>query len=288
MDRINLVAQPEGGYALLDSGREEKLEKYSDFVLERPDPQALWEKHLPSSEWAKAQGRYTREGREGKWESTGLPKEWQISYGGFTFIIRPTSFKHTGLFPEQLPNWEWIQEKIKTARRPVSVLNLFAYTGGATLAAARAGASVTHVDASKVAMSWARDNATASGLTDAPIRWITEDVLAFIKREIKRGTRYDAIIMDPPAFGHGPSGELWKIEENLLELMGLCADLLSDTPLFVLMSGYAAGYSPLAFGYNLEIFEKKFGGTIECGDLAIAEQGSERILPCGIFARWSN
>jgi 23S rRNA (cytosine1962-C5)-methyltransferase len=203
------------------------------------------------------------------------------------FIIRPTSFKHTGLFPEQLPNWEWAGDKIRNAGRPINVLNLFGYTGGATLAAARAGASVTHVDASKTAVAWAKENAAASGLADAPIRFIVEDVVAFVKREVKRGTKYDAIIMDPPAFGHGPDGELWKIEEHLLELMKLCQELLSDTPLFVLMSGYAAGYSPLAFGYNLEQFEKKFGGRVECGDLAIQQRGSERMLPCGIFARWS-
>jgi 23S rRNA (cytosine1962-C5)-methyltransferase len=287
MERINLLAKPTGDYALLDSGSEEKLEKYSEFVLARPDPQALWEKHLPEAEWLKAQGRYSREDGEGKWESNGLPKEWSLKYGGLTFIIRPTSFKHTGLFPEQLPNWDWVGEKVRGAGKSVNVLNLFAYTGGATLAAARAGANVTHVDASKTAVAWARENAEASGLSEAPIRWITEDVLVFLKREIKRGNKYDAIIMDPPAFGHGPGGELWKIEENLLDLMKLCLELMSETPLFVLMSGYAAGYSSLAFGYNLDIFEKKFGGTTECGDLAIAEEGSERILPCGIFARWS-
>jgi 23S rRNA (cytosine1962-C5)-methyltransferase len=228
MERINVVAKPTGDYELLDSGSGEKLEKYSQFVLARPDPQALWEKHLPDAEWAKASGRYSREEGEGKWESNGLPKEWQMSYGGLTFIIRPTSFKHTGLFPEQLPNWDWVGEKIKKAGRPISVLNLFAYTGGATLASARAGASVTHVDASKTAVAWARENAEASGLAEMPIRWITEDVLQFVKREIKRGTKYDAIIMDPPAFGHGPGGELWKIEEDLLDLMKLCLELISD------------------------------------------------------------
>ncbi len=290
MERINLVAKPSGEYELLDSGGGEKLERYSQFVLARPDPQALWEKNLPEVAWAEVQGRYTRDGREGKWEGKDLPKEWPITYGGLQFTIRPTSFKHTGLFPEQLPNWDWIGEKITKATkegRGVSVLNLFAYTGGATLAAARAGAQVTHVDASKGAVAWARENATLSGLAEAPVRWIIEDVLQFVKREIKRGVRYDAIIMDPPAFGHGPKDELWKIEEDLLDLLKLCAELLSDNPLFILMSGYAAGYSPLAFGYNLDMFEKKFGGGVECGDLSIQESKSDRILPCGIFARWS-
>ncbi len=303
MERINLVAKPSGDYELLDCGREEKLEKYSEFVLARPDPQALWEKTLPESEWAKAHGRYVRDGKEGVWQGRELPKEWQVVYGGLTFKIRPTSFKHTGLFPEQLPNWEWITQKLSSQKvlgsldaqpdhfaqkvSAPSVLNLFAYTGGATLAAARAGAQVTHVDASKVAVTWARENAEASGLAEAPIRWITEDVLVFIKREIKRGVRYDAIIMDPPAFGHGPNNEIWKIEEQLLELLALCEQLLSEKPLFVLMSGYAAGYSPLAFGYNLERFIKNHGGSVVCGDLSLAQKGSERVLPCGIFARWS-
>ena len=233
------------------------------------------------------QGRYIREGGEGKWEvKKDLPKEWSVAFGGLQFLIRPTSFKHTGLFPEQLSNWDWMRETIQHARKPVSVLNLFGYTGGASLAAAQAGASVTHVDASKTAVAWARENAAASGLADKPVRWITEDVIQFVKREIKRGTRYDAIVMDPPAFGHGPDGELWKIEEDLLPLMDLCAQLLSDNPLFVLMNGYAAGYSPLAFAYNLESFAKKLGGSIEYGDLTIEEKGSSRYLPCGIFARW--
>ena len=301
IERITLIAKPSSGYELLDSGGEEKLERYGDVVLARPDPQALWEKSLPESEWAKADGRYVREGREGKWDiKKELPKEWPIEFGppagGLKFLIRPTSFKHTGLFPEQLSNWEWVGEKIAKAGRPISVLNLFAYTGGATLAALKAGAFVTHVDASKTAVAWARKNAELSGLTEKPVRWITEDVLVFLGREVKRGVHYDAIIMDPPAFGHGPKDELWKIEENLLELMKLCLELLSEKPLFVLMSGYAAGYSPLAFGYNLEPFVKKFGGGVTCGDLTIQEStrstssGQERgrLLPCGIFARWSS
>lgn len=302
IERVTLTTAPEEGYCLLDSGREEKLERFGDVLLVRPDPQALWEKHLDTEEWNKANGVYVREGREGgKWTGN-LSKEWQIQFGGFTFLLKPTSFKHTGLFPEQLSNWEWSGELLRKshplqrvepdssgdafASLTPSVLNLFGYTGGATLAAARAGAQVTHVDASKTAVAWARQNAELSGLKDAPVRWITEDALTFVKREIKRGVKYDAIVMDPPAFGHGPAGELWKIEEDFLELMKLVPEVLSEKPLFVLINGYAAGYSPLAFAYNLVPFAEKFGGSIEYGDLQIGEQGTERVLPSGIFARW--
>ena len=284
MDKITLTTKPEAGYELIDSGAEHKLERFGDVVLSRPDPQALWQKGR-GEEWQKAQGRFEREGKDGKWVGT-LEKQWEIEFGGLKFLIKPTSFKHTGLFPEQLSNWEWSQKKIKEAGREVNVLNIFGYTGGATLAMAAAGASVTHVDASKTAVAWARENAKLSGLEDAPVRWITEDAITYLKREVSRGTKYDAVVMDPPAFGHGPDGEVWKFEENFLELLGLVEKLLSDKPLFVLINGYAAGYSPLAFAYNLESFVKKFGGAIEYGDLAIAESNSDRILPAGIFARW--
>jgi len=292
MKRITLTTPPSRDYELLDSGQEEKLERYGGVLLSRPDPQALWEKRLPESEWAKAAGRYERKGREGEWHAKHLPDEWPLEFGGLKFLIKPTSFKHTGLFPEQQPNWEWVEAKIK--EKPQSkVLNLFGYTGGASLAAAKAGAEVVHVDASKTAVAWARENAKLSGLESAPIRWIIEDALLFVKREVKRGNTYDGIIMDPPAFGHGPKNELWKIEEDLLELIKLCAQLLSDKPLFFLINGYAAGYSPLAFAYNLEPLIKKFGGGLEYGDLTIEEKGGlpgqgGRLLPCGIFARWSS
>lgn len=285
MKRITLTTGSSKGYELLDSGGEEKLERFGDVVLARPDPQALWDKTLATSDWEAATGAYTREGKDGQWRGA-LPKEWAVEFGGTKFLIRPTSFKHVGLFPEQESNWQWGSELIKNAGREVSVLNLFGYTGGATLAAAHAGAGVTHIDASKTAVAWARENAAASGLEGKPIRWIVEDALQFVKREVKRGAKYDAIIMDPPAFGHGPKNELWKIEENFVELVKLCGELLSDKPLFFLINGYAAGYSALAFAYNLEQFEKKFGGEIEYGDLTIAEK-SGRQLPCGIFARWS-
>ncbi len=287
MERRTLTTQPGSDYELLDSGEEEKLERYGAYVLARPDPQALWPKKLATSAWETADARFVRKGREGEWTvKPTVPKEWEVSFGGLRLIIRPTSFKHTGLFPEQEANWIWLREAITTASRPIKVLNLFGYTGGATLAAADAGAEVVHVDASKTAVSWARENAERSGLAEKPIRWIVEDVLMFVRREIKRGNTYDLVVMDPPAFGHGPKDELWKIEEHLLELMRLCKELLSDKPLGVEMSGYAAGYSPLAFAYNLEPFVETFGGMIECGDLTIAEKGSGRMLPCGIFARW--
>ena len=285
MDKITLTTKPSAGYELIDSGGEEKLERFGDVVLSRPDPQALWEKKLATSHWGLANGKFEREGKDGRWTGK-LPKEWQIEFGGLKFLIKPTSFKHTGLFPEQESNWQWGSELIKNAGREVSVLNVFGYTGGATLAAAKAGAKVTHVDASKTAVAWARENAKLSGLEDKPIRWITDDAITFLKREIKRGVKYDCVVMDPPAFGHGPDGEVWKFEENFLELLKLVGQLLSDKPLFVLVNGYAAGYSPLAFAYNLESFEKKFGGSIEYGDLAIAESNSYRVLPAGIFARW--
>jgi 23S rRNA (cytosine1962-C5)-methyltransferase len=311
MERITLITKSAREYELLDSGKEEKLERYGNVVLARPDPQALWDKSLPEEAWAKAQGRYVRAGKEGKWQgSKDLPKEWPIEFGGLCFMIRPTSFKHTGLFPEQLSNWEWIREmlasrlaeqkssaapRLFSRRTSPTVLNLFAYTGGATLAAAQTGAQVCHVDASKTAVSWARENAELSGLSDKPIRWIVEDVLDFVRREITRGKKYDGIVMDPPAFGHGPKDEIWKIEEQLPELLSLCMELLSEKPLCVVLSGYAAGYSPLTFTNLLDPFVKKFGGKIECGELTIQEslgrsqtgeaQG-ERLLPAGIFSRW--
>ena len=286
MKRITLTTKPAADYALLDSGREEKLERYGDVVLSRPDPQALWEKRLSEEVWQKADGQYERQGKDGVWHlRNNVPDQWQVSFGDLNLVIRPTSFKHTGLFPEQQPNWDWVRGLLSTREKP-TVLNLFGYTGGATLAAAQAGAEVCHVDASKTAVAWARENAAISGLSEKPIRWIVEDVMVFVKREIQRGKKYDGIIMDPPAFGHGPKRELWKIEEDLLELIALCKQLLSEKPLFFLINGYAAGYSPLAFAYNLENLVAHYGGSVEYGDIEIAEESSPRVLPCGIYARW--
>jgi 23S rRNA (cytosine1962-C5)-methyltransferase len=287
------------GYELLDSGDGEKLERYGAVVLSRPDPQALWPKHLEVSEWDRAQAVFSRDASAAKWEFRGhVPERWEVELSGLKFFVRPSSFKHTGLFPEHVANWEWMGDKIKNQTRlpdgqeskmknEVNILNLFGYTGGATLACAQAGASVCHVDGSKVAVAWARDNAALSGLHEKPIRWIVEDVLVFVKRELKRGHRYDGIIMDPPAFGHGPNKEMWRIEENFLPLMDLCKELLTPEPLFFLVNGYASGYSAIAYGNNIADLEKKFGGKMELGELTIEESQSGRLLPCGIFARWS-
>ena len=282
-------------YELLDSGNEEKLERYGSYLLRRPDPEALWEKSKIEL-WGKVDLQFIRNGTKTKWISgPGISKNWNIEYGGLIFSIRPTSFKHTGLFPEQLPNWQWTQElikdyqlRIKNEGKKISVLNLFGYTGGATLACAKAGAEVCHVDGSKTAVEWARTNAELSGLKDSPVRWIVDDVLVFLKREIKRGRKYDAIIMDPPSFGHGPKDELWKIEEHFLVLMKLCREILSDSPLFVIINGYTAGYSAIAYENNLKDMMKDYSGKIEIGELVIEEREGGRLLPCGIFARWSN
>ena len=280
-------------YELLDAGEGQKLERYGEYVLLRPDPEALWKKTLAVEAWKNADLEFIRNGNLTKWiNKKGAPQDWNISFGDFTFSIRLTSFKHTGLFPEQLPNWQWMEEVITNYKlkinneKSINVLNLFAYTGGATLACARAGAEVCHVDGSKTAVAWARENAELSDLKDAPIRWIVDDVVGFLKREIKRGRTYDAIIMDPPSFGHGPKDELWKIEAHFLELMDLCKQILSDEPLFVLINGYTAGYSPIAYQNNLGDIMKDKEGTIEIGELTIQESTSKKLLPCGIFARW--
>ena len=278
------------GYELLDSGEGEKLERYGKFILSRPDPQALWEKRLPISEWQKADAVFAHSGDKGGWKKkSNLPEKWKIEFGGLSFFVKPTAFKHTGLFPEQEPNWRWIIDKIKSANlnRTISVLNLFGYTGGATLAALSAGASVAHIDGSKSAIAWAKENSVLSGLAEKPVRWILDDAREFIKREIRRGGLYDGIVMDPPAFGHGPKKELWKIEDDFLGFMKLCQEVLSDTPIFFLNNGYSAGYSAIAYENNLSPLVKKFGGEIEKGELAIEESGTGRLLPAGIFARWS-
>lgn len=286
------ITQKQEGYELLDSGEGMKLERFGNFVLARPDPEVLWSKAKPQSIWDNADGLFVRNGKMVTWKKKKtLPKEWGINFGGLKMEIRPTSFKHTGLFPEQLANWQWMEAKIKSEREKrketkIQVLNLFGYTGGASLVCAKAGAEVCHVDGSKTAIAWARVNQENSGLGEKPIRWILDDALAFIKREVKRGHQYNAIIMDPPSFGHGPKGELWKIEENFGELMELSMKVLSKDPVFFLINGYASGYSPLAYKNCLIPLTKKFGGTIETGELTIGESGNERLLPAGIFARW--
>ena len=285
-----LTTRPCKDYALLDSGEGEKLERYGKVTVVRPDPQALWAKTLPANVWRAADATFfpAEGGKKMEWQTSDkVPMRWQIALGGLTLWIKTTTFKHVGVFPEQAPNWDWIRTTISEAQRPVSVLNLFGYTGGASLAAAQAGAEVCHVDGSKTAIAWGKENAVLSGVGSKPIRWILDDARAFVQREIKRGRRYDGIVMDPPAFGHGPDKELWKIEDHFLDLMKLCEEVLTDQPLFFLINGYASGYSSLAYANNLHSVVEKHGGSVECGELTIAQEGSERLLPCGIFARWS-
>ena len=275
-------------YELIDSGEGFKLERYGDYILSRPDPEALWKKNLSDKEWKNIDLEFIRNGTKNKWIiKHDTPNNWNISYSSLSFNIKPTSFKHIGLFPEQLSNWKWMEEIIKNSKnKKPTVLNLFAYTGGATLVVAKSGAEVCHVDGSKSAVEWARLNAEISGLKDAPIRWLIEDVTLFLKREVKRGRKYDAIIMDPPAFCHGPKDEIWKIEEGFLNLMDLCKQVLSEDPLFILINGYTAGYSSIVYENNLIDLMKDYKGKIEGGELVIEESSSKRLLPCGIFARW--
>ncbi len=281
-------------YELLDSGDGEKLERYGDFILCRPDPQALWKKNLATDVWERADANFVRVGEKGAWKKgKDLPSSWHIDFGGIKMNITPSAFKHTGLFPEQLPNWEWMEKivndyKLKVNKEEeINVLNLFGYTGGASLVCAKAGAKVTHVDASKASIGDARLNAEISGLKDAPIRWMLDDALEFVKKEVKRGKKYDGIIMDPPAFGRSPTGKVWKLEESFGELLDECMKLMSDKPLFFLVNGYASGYSAIAYGNNLAEVKEKFGGEIEIGELTIEETESKRLLPAGIFARWT-
>lgn len=283
-----LVTKGSKDYELLDSGEGEKLERFGSIVLSRPDPQALWRKLLPAHDWTQAHAQFTREGQNGSWKiQKGTPDKWTIEFGGLKLNIKPTAFKHTGLFPEQFANWEWMKRVLQHSdTKEPEVLNLFGYTGGASLACAKQGAKVVHVDGSKAAITWATENAELSGLSDKPIRWILDDARVFVEREIKRGRKYDAIIMDPPAFGHGANKEVWKIDEHFLPLVENCMKLLSDKPLFFLINGYSAGYSAIAYKNNLLALEKKFGGKVEVGELTLEESGSGRLLPAGIFARW--
>ena len=274
-------------YALLDCGGGQRLERWGQQILVRPDPQAIW---LPAghSLWAKADATYHRSSSGGgSWKVKHLPESWSLHYEDLTFQIKPMSFKHTGVFPEQAANWDFIRQQIRQAGRPVSVLNLFAYTGGATLAAASAGASVCHVDAARGMVTWAKENAKCSGLENAPIRYIVDDCKKFIKREITRGRKYDAIIMDPPSYGRGPSGEIWRFEENIGELVDLAVQLLSDDPLFIIINSYTAGISPSVPAYILgTTAAKRFGGTVEAQELGLPVESTGLALPCGHTSRW--
>lgn len=275
-------------YEILDTSNGEKLERWGNYLLIRPDPQVIWNTPKIHKGWKQKNGHYHRSNKGGgEWEFFDLPKQWFISYRDLTFHLKPFSFKHTGLFPEQAANWDWFSEKIQNVNRPVKVLNLFAYTGGATLAAAKAGASVTHVDASKGMVTWAKENAASSGLADAPIRWIVDDCAKFAERELRRGNHYDAIIMDPPSYGRGPKGEIWKIEDAIHPLVQLCAKLLSDKPLFFLINSYTTGFAPSVLSYLLgcEVVPK-FGGHVQADEIGLPVTQTSLTLPCGSSGRW--
>ena len=275
-------------YELLDCGGGERLERWDRQVLVRPDPQAIWETPREHPAWRKAGGRYLRSSTGGgHWEKKALPESWKIRYRDLTFQVKPMNFKHTGLFPEQAVNWDFMAEKIRSAGRPVRVLNLFAYTGGATVACARAGASVCHVDAAKGMVAWARENARLSGLGEAPIRWIVDDCAKFVEREIRRGRRYDAIIMDPPSYGRGPTGEVWKLEESLYPFVELCAGVLSDEPLFIILNSYTTGLAPSVLTYILEtVVSRRFGGHTVSDEIGLPVTETGLVLPCGAAGRW--
>ncbi len=275
-------------YELLDTSDGERLERWGDYILIRPDPQIIWKNAATHPAWKRADGIYRRSASGGgAWVKNKLPASWNITYGELGFVLRPMGFKHTGLFPEQAANWDWFSGLIKRADRPIKVLNLFAYTGGATVAAAKAGASVVHVDASKGIVAQAKENAALSGLADAPIRYIVDDCKKFVEREIRRGNTYDGIIMDPPSYGRGPGGEVWKLEDSIDELITLTSRLLSDKPLFFLVNSYTTGLSPLTMSYLLELkVKQKHGGVIESGELGLRVSATGAYLPCGASSRW--
>lgn len=275
-------------YELIDCGRGEKLERWGNEILVRPDPQAIWNTPRTNRGWKKPDGRYLRSRTGGgHWEKDSLPGSWKVNYGSLTFKVGPMNFKHTGLFPEQAANWDFASELIRGAGRPISVLNLFAYTGGATVACAAAGASVCHVDAAKGMVAWARENAKLSHLEDAPIRWIVDDCGKFVDREIRRGRRYDALIMDPPSYGRGPSGEVWKLEENLYPFLEKVVQVLSDEPLFIIINSYTTGLAPSVLTYMLEtLVGKRYGGETDSQELGLPVTESGLVLPCGSTGRW--
>ena len=276
-------------YELLDCGGGERLERWGEHILVRPDPQAIWDRGGHPL-WKKPDAVYHRSDKGGgRWEIFRLPESWRIHYKDLTFQIKPMSFKHTGVFPEQAANWDFIRRQVaeRKKKKPVNVLNLFAYTGGATLAAASAGASVCHVDASKGMVAWARENARLSGLGEAPIRYIVDDCKKFIQREVRRGRTYDAIIMDPPSYGRGPSGEIWKFEESIAPFLQLCMEVLSDDPLFVIINSYTTGISPSVPVYLLGMtMARRYGGEVEGGELLLPVTQTGLGLPCGHTSRW--
>ena len=282
------IAEDWEDYEVIDTSNGEKLERWGEYILVRPDPQVIWNTPHTEPRWKKKNAHYHRSSRGGgEWELFDLPKTWSIRYKELTFHLQPFQFKHTGLFPEQAVNWDWFGTKIRESDRSVKILNLFAYTGGATLAAAAAGASVTHVDASKGMVTWAKENAAASGLADRPIRWLVDDCVKFVEREIRRGNKYDGIIMDPPSYGRGPKGEIWKIEEKIYPLIQLCTDILTEDALFFLINSYTTGLQPAVLSYmmNTEIVSR-FGGHVDAQEIGLPVSGNGLILPCGASGRW--
>ena len=285
-------------YQVIDTSNGEKLEKWGDYTLVRPDPQVIWDTPKKEPGWKRMNAHYHRSSKGGgEWEFFDLPQQWQIHYNSpsfeqqLTFNLKPFSFKHTGVFPEQAANWDWfgrlISDRVKAnPEKPVKVLNLFAYTGGATLACAAAGANVTHVDASKGIVAWAKENAASSNLSDKPIRWIVDDCVKFVEREIRRGNHYDGIIMDPPSYGRGPKGEIWKIEECVYPLVKKCASLLSDEPLFFLINSYTTGLQPSVLSYMLNTELKSFNGMVDSQEVGLPVTSNGLVLPCGASGRF--
>ncbi|HJJ10042.1 MAG TPA: class I SAM-dependent methyltransferase [Clostridiaceae bacterium] len=281
------VARDWKDYEILDMANGEKLEKWKDVILVRPDPQIIWKSKSFPERWKNANARYIRSSTGGgNWDfNKKVPANWQVKYKELIFNIKPMGFKHTGLFPEQAVNWDWMINKIQHANRDIKVLNLFAYTGGATVACSYAGASVCHVDSSKGMVTWAKENITSSGLQNNPVRYIIDDVVKFVSREIRRGNKYDAIIMDPPSYGRGSNGEVWKFEENISDLVELCTKVLSDRPLFFLINSYTTGISSTVLE-NILRLNIKAKGKLSSGELGLPMKDSNLVLPCGIFSRW--
>ncbi len=284
------IANGWNDYEVLDASSGEKLERWGKYILIRPDPQAIWKTPKKHYGWKSPNAHYHRSSKGGgEWEFFDLPKQWNIHYKNLTFGLKPFSFKHTGLFPEQAVNWDYMTEKIINAGRPVKVLNLFAYTGGATVACAKAGAAVTHVDASKGMVTWAKENAALSGLSDAPIRYLVDDCVKFVEREIRRGNHYDGIVMDPPSYGRGPGGEVWKIEERIHDLIRLCSQLLTDKPVFFIINSYTTGLQPAVLSYMINSdITSRFGGNVYAEEIGIPVASNGLVFPCGSTARWEN
>ena len=286
-----IIANNWKDYEIIDMANGEKLERWKDIILVRPDPQIIWKNKSFPNKWKDANAVYKRSSSGGgSWEyKKKVPAAWQIKYKNLTFNIKPMGFKHTGLFPEQAANWDWMIDKIKKEKREIKVLNLFAYTGGATVACLSAGASVCHVDSSKGMVTWAKENVTSSGLQDKKVRYIIDDVVKFVNREIRRGNKYDAIIMDPPSYGRGTNGEVWKFEDSICDLVELCANVLSDKPLFFLINSYTTGISSTVLENILNLnITKKYGGKVDNGEIGLPMTNSKLILPCGIFGRWES